>query len=51
MLVEKKAVVFGEVQEIAEVTSHDFSRKIGKKDGLKSVKGSIGNTTVRQRAG
>ena len=51
MLVEKKALVYGEVQEIAEVTSHDFWRKIGRKDGLKSVKGSIGNTTVRQRAG
>lgn len=51
VLVEKKALVYGEVQEIAEVTSHDFWRKIGRKDGLKSAKGSIGNTTVRQRAG
>ena len=51
VLVEKKALVYGEIQEIAEVTSHDFWRKIGRKDGLKSVKGGIGNTTVRPRAG
>ena len=47
VLVEKKALVYGEAQEIAEVISYNFWRKMGRKDGLKSVKGSIGNITVR----
>ena len=51
MLVEKKALVYGEVEDIAEVTSHDFWQKIGKKDGLKYLKGSMGSTTVRRRVG
>ena len=51
VLVEKKALVHGEVEDIAEVTSHDFWQKIGKKEGLKYLKGSMGNITVRQRVG
>ena len=54
VLGEKRNLVYGEVQEIAEVTSHDFWQKKGKKDGWKSeteVTGNIDNDIVRQRAG
>ena len=49
----KKALVYGEVQEIAQVTSYDFWRTTGKEDGWKSEgewQWSVGNTTLRQRA-
>ena len=54
VLGERKDLVYGEVQEIAEVTSHDFWQKYGKKDGWKSetgLTGNIDNGTVCQRAG